>query len=148
MGRRAVRIVLLVLGVALAACGWEASGDGTASPPSRGTATVTLDVFSGVPNPTWVLDADQAAEFLSQWDDLSVATPIDYPAILGYRAMVVDFANRSRIWVTNGVAVEDGPDGAFGRSDPERALELWLLDTGTGTVDPALLNSVRVEVSC
>jgi hypothetical protein len=147
MGRRAVRVVLLMLGVALAACGSETTGGGTASSDDRGMATVTLDVFSGVPNPTWVLDADQAAEFLSQWDDLSVGTPIDYPAILGYRAMVVDFANRSRIWVTNGVAVEDGPDGAFGRSDPGRALELWLLDTGTGTVDPVLLASVRVEVS-
>ena len=147
MGRRAVRIVLLVLGVALAACGSEAPGGSAASPPSRGTATVTLDVFSGVPNPTWVLDADQAAEFLSQWDDLSVGTPIDYPAILGYRAMVVDFANRSRIWVTNGVAVEDGPDGAFGRGDPGRALELWLLDTGSGAVDQTLLESIRDEIS-
>jgi hypothetical protein len=146
MGRRAVRVVLLMLGVALAACGSETTGGGTASSDDRGMATVTLDVFSGVPNPTWVLDADQAAEFLSQWDDLSVGTPIDYPAILGYRAMVVDFANRSRIWVTNGVAVEDGPDGAFGRSDPGRALELWLLDTGTETVDAALLETIRAEI--
>ena len=136
-----------MLGLALAACGSEAPGGSAASPASRGTATVTLDVFSGVPNPTWVLDADQAAAFLSQWDDLSVRTPIDYPAILGYRAMVVDFANRSRIWVTNGVAVEDGPDGAFGRSDPGRALELWLLETGSGTVDQTLLGSIRDEIS-
>jgi hypothetical protein len=147
MGRRAVRIVLLMLGVALAACGSEATGGGTASSDDRGMATVTLDVFSGLPNPTWVLDADQAAEFRSQWDDLSVGTPIDYPATLGYRAVIVDFADRSRIWVTNGVAVEDGPDGAFGLSDPGRALELWLLETGSGEVDQALLDSVRLEVS-
>jgi hypothetical protein len=130
--------LVLALALTFAGCG--------SSSPDRGTATVTFDVFSGVPNPTWVLDADQAAAFLSQWGDLSVGMPIDYPAILGYRAMVVDFANGSRILLTNGVAVEDGPDGAFGRIDPGHALESGLLETGSGTVDAALLDSVRLDI--
>ena len=54
-------------------------------------ARVTLDVYSGRPNPTWELDEAEAKEILKQVQSApELVTPEDAgPAILGYRGLVV-----------------------------------------------------------
>lgn len=129
---------MVLLLVAAAACGDDDSVE------SRGTATVTLDVFSGVPNPTWTLDADEAEDMLSMWVALATTTTIEYPGILGYRGVLVDFSDGSQMWVSRGVVVDDASGAA--RADTDRALEAWLLESGRGAVDSVLLDSILAEI--
>jgi hypothetical protein len=55
-------------------------------------ARITLDLFSGRPNPTWVLDDAKARDVLRRVRSRpELAAPVDaYPAILGYRGVVVE----------------------------------------------------------
>lgn len=131
-------IVVLVL--MAAACGDDA-------PTRRGAAMVTMDVFSGLPNPTWELGADETAEMVSRWEDLAVATAGEYPGTLGYRGVIVEFEDGSRVWVSGGFAVDETRGQVVARADPGHTLELWLLETGRSTLDPALLESVLAEIA-
>jgi len=131
-------IAVLLLILTATACGDDA-------PESRGTAVVTLDAFSGLPNPTWALAEDQAAELLSMWDDLATTTTTEYSGYLGYRGVIVNFADGSTVWVSRGVAVDDGPGDA--RADTDHALETWIIETGRATLDPALVESVMAEIA-
>jgi hypothetical protein len=133
----------LALGLVLLLVGATACGDDD-SAESRGTATVTIDVFSGVPNPTWTLDEDEVEDMLSMWSDLATTTGIEYPGILGYRGIIVDFSDGSQMWVSRGVVVDDASDAA--RADTDRALEAWLLETGRAAMDGALLDSILAEI--
>ena len=102
--------------------------------------------MSGLPNPTWTLDADQVSDLVAQWDGLEATAAVDYPSVLGYRGIVVDFENGSRVWVSGGVAVDEFENGIEARSDADRRLELWLLGTGAGIIDDALFESVRLGI--
>lgn len=125
--RRAVLISLLVT-----ACG--------GSPAPVGDAVVTIDALSGLPNPTWVLPAADAADVVAEWGRLDPTGPMPYPDVLGYRALVIDFADGSRIWFADGVAVRE-PDGGA-RLDPGRRLEQQVLTTGRGQVADGLLDDL------
>jgi hypothetical protein len=73
-------------------------------------ARVTLDIFSGRPNPSWVLDEKEARELLRDLKRRPEAlAPADaFPGILGYRGLVVE--------------ADDGEDASaaseFGRALP------------------------------
>ena len=138
MNRRFLALICLLASALLSACGSSAT--------NRGTATVTLDAMSGLPNPTWTLDANQVSDLVGQWDGLAADTVIDYPSVLGYRGIVVDFEDGSRMWVSGGTAVDQSDGSREARSDADHSLELWLLGTGAGTVDASLLESIRAEI--
>ena len=109
---------------------------------------VTLDAFSGAPNPTWDLGVDQTAELMSMWDDLTMTTaPPEGMRGLGYRGVFVQFEDGSRLWVSQGVAVDEAPGRAVFREDANRALELWLLETGRPSLDEGLLDSILVDIA-
>ena len=140
--RTPLRFLLAVVALivfAVAACGNDPGA------PSHGSAVVTLDVFSGLPNPTWMLDDDQAAELLAGWEELPATTGGPYPATLGYRGVIIAFADGWRLVVADGVAIDQ--DSGAARADSYRDLERQILETGHGTVDPTLLDSVLAEIA-
>jgi hypothetical protein len=105
---------------------------------------VTLDVFSGRPNPEWTLTPAESAEFerrLAALSPVSVA-PAGRTQPLGYRGFEV----RGRpmlVRVFHGEAV----NGGLALVDPGRGLERWLLDSGRGNLDPNLAAYVDSQIS-
>lgn len=120
-------IVAVVALLVVAACATPAQ--------PGGPATVELDLFSGLPNPSWTIDA---AEVWAIWDGLEPGEPAPYPGVLGYRGTIVVFADGSRMTVTGGVASWDGQ----ARTDTARLLERTLVASGRGTADTGLLDEV------
>lgn len=103
---------------------------------------IELDVFSGRPNPGWMLTEAEAAELEAMMASLPVAVAPPPPFDgLGYRGIVarkpadrgwslVAFRDTVRIRTLEGSEV---------RSDPEARVERWLLGTAGDAVDPDLL---------
>jgi hypothetical protein len=105
---------------------------------------VTLDVFSGRPNPEWALTPAEGVEFerrLAVLPPLSVA-PADQAQPLGYRGFDVRGCP-TPVRVFRGLVVNGGQTFA----DPGRRLERWLLDSGRGSLDPSLAAYVDSEIS-
>ena len=103
-----------------------------------------LDLFSGRPNPTWNLTADESAELVKRLKTLPETKEGKIHDGLGYRGIVVtaagdevsDFATA----VVSGGIVLVRVSGGGGRllADSDRALERWLLGTARGRVDPEI----------
>ena len=100
--------------------------------------TITLDIFSGLPNPTWTLSDTQVADLTARLGALTPAAQAVAPPPLGYRGFIIE----------GGTGALAGPlivyrDGVTGPGvtwrDPNRDLETWLL----GTADPPLEQSIR-----
>ena len=121
-------------------------GDDAAPTVSRGTAVVTLDAFSGVPNPTWTLDTATAAELVATWETHTITTEVEYPGTLGYRGLIVDFADGSRLWVSSGVAIDTAQDQTIARADREHIIELWLLATGETSIEPTMYEALVTQI--
>ena len=109
---------------------------------------VELDIFSGLPNPTWVLNQEQEAELLSRLHALQ-PTPEKYipePPPLGYRGFIVlspAGPNSSEpVKVYGGVVQRAG--GEY--RDPRRALEKWLLGTARSAIEANLKVAVSKEL--
>ena len=58
-----------------------------------GMLRVTVDIFSGRPNPSWIIDESAAREIVRDLALNSSAVGVDAPAVagLGYRATVIEF---------------------------------------------------------
>jgi hypothetical protein len=107
----------------------------TASPHSAADK-VELDIFSGRPNPTWVLTPAQASDLTSRIARLHPATAVGQrPDNLGYRGFIVQTTTASSpssamdrtIRAYSGIVeVVDSTGTAYYR-DPQRQIELWLL---------------------
>jgi hypothetical protein len=94
---------------------------------------VELDIFSGMPNPTWVLTKEEADSFLKQIAAAPRTSPRELAGNLGYRGFIVRVdrgAGTESVHIQNGVihTSAGGPDVYAG--DGKRALERWLLNTG------------------
>ena len=103
--------------------------------------TATLDVFSGMPNPSWTLSADEGAKLEAWVEALPPAADIVEPPPLGYRGVIIDggtSALAGPLTVYRGTVT--GPTGT--RADPDRALEMWLLDTADPPLDADLRDLV------
>ncbi len=95
-------------------------------PESNATALV----FSGRPNPTWTISADDTATLLGVWEGLeSAETGPPEPSGLGYRGVVVT-APDGRCWyVFAGLADLSWQSSNEARVDADRALEQMILGT-------------------
>jgi hypothetical protein len=121
-----------------------------AEKPSRAfamAAIVTLEVFSGRPDPNWPLTPLQQAEFERRVAGAPIA-PMSAGVQnepLGYRGFRVQInrpgAQPSELKVHQGW-IRDGQT----REDLGRALEQWLLDTGRGSIPTDLANYVGSEI--
>jgi hypothetical protein len=105
-------------------------------------AEVELDIFSGMPNPTWILSADESEDFERQLAALPRIPAATLSGRLGYRGMIVlvtgDTERRSVRVHAGAVQISVGATTVHAR-DEERRLERWLIETGRSRVDPKLL---------
>lgn len=105
------------------------------------SATVYLDVFSGLPNPQWKLKDADYQELLRRVTSLR-AGPLEpgfEAAEWGYKGMVIRSPGRATIRIFAGVGAKSGYVQIANRRgtfvDVERSIEPWLLDRATGMVD-------------
>ena len=101
---------------------------------------ITLDAFSGRPNPSWELDADAERELRQR---LQLATPdhavVEIPG-LGYRGIVFELDGK-RLRVFRSKELVDGAVVAA----VDSSLERWLLSTAP-MLDPALRESIERQL--
>lgn len=94
---------------------------------------VELDIFSGMPNPTWILTNSEADSFLKQLAALPRTPARELSGHLGYRGFIVQCTqgdNAQLIRVQNGtVHISKGLANVYA-NDEAREFERWLLNTG------------------
>ena len=97
------------------------------------TVGAELDIYSGRPNPTWMLLSTEALQLKNAISHLTGAVSKPQPEQLGYRGLIVKLDNGEVLKVFDGHVwkVSDGKTTHF--LDHERSLERWLLKT-TGAV--------------
>jgi len=138
--------VLIVSGIHL----MPASGETLL--PKASTAVVTLDVFSGRPNPTWALSEQRTAELLHRLQALE-PTKVETPEFdgLGYRAVRVELQQPGNgaavVTAARGLVTLDRADERVRYTDAGRQFELWLVNTGSDQLPPDLLRYVTGEIA-
>jgi len=104
-----------------------------ASKAMSASCEVELDIFSGMPNPTWILTDDAADSFLKQLATLPLTSARELAGNLGYRGFIVQCTQGDDVRLTrvqNGVVhISEGATNVYAY-DEDRKLERWLLDTG------------------
>jgi len=116
---------------------------------------ITLDVFSGRPNPTWALTKEQALFFLNNVSQIKPTTENvqNYPEkILGYRGFIVDEKGDKglplkRFEIYNGAIKAFSNDSYYFLKDKDFRLEKWLLQTGYNHIDNDTFNFVKEDIA-
>jgi hypothetical protein len=109
---------------------------------------VELDIFSGNPNPAWILSDVDGRTFLERVDALPVTSARELSGNLGYRGFVVEIsgeADNMRVQVQNGIVRVSSSTAEIFRTDRNRDLERWLLQSGKPFLDSKLLRIVESE---
>jgi hypothetical protein len=112
---------------------------------------VELDIFSGLPNPVWVLSPAEGVLFQEKLSALPESPPKVWSNHLGYRGFLVQGADRTGervIRVQRGTVEIDMGDRQFYYGDLERQLERWLLYTGRSVLKDELFQLIEQELSC
>ncbi len=144
------RTVCLLLGVAMilaqAAC---TAGSGQTATPAA-ASHVELDVFSGLPNPTWELSAADTATLTGMIGSLSPSPPVDLPTPLGYRGFLVSVGepgseSAATVRAYQGIVEYRGRETKY-YTDPDKQVERWLLATARPYIDRQLYDSLLVEI--
>ena len=109
---------------------------------------VELDLFSGMPNPTWLLTRAEADSFMQMLAALPPAPAAELAGNLGYRGFIVrvtEGAETRTIHIQRGIVqMATGATAGYAR-DGERALERWLLNTGKPHLKDEILQLVEGE---
>ena len=94
---------------------------------------VELDIFSGMPNPRWILTKVETDSFVKQVAALPRTLASKLSGNLGYRGFIVQCAreaNTQLIRIQNGIVhISKGATNVYAY-DEDRKLERWLLSTG------------------
>jgi len=114
---------------------------------------VTLNVYSGRPNPQWMLADEQETSFLSQLDQITQITLTKPPGVLprlGYRGFLVNRSPRSPQGPLSLLIQDKIVD--FGQNQPNRIadnrdLELWLLSTARVEIPAKVRSFVTNELN-
>jgi hypothetical protein len=109
---------------------------------------VELEIFSGRPNPTWVLEKSLQAECVSRLKAMRPALDSAFPPPqgLGYRGFIVrvpkglDCSGETLVY--RGIAERGGRR----YEDPDRRFEKWLLETGGSAIQDELKLVVKREL--
>ncbi len=109
---------------------------------------VVLDIFSGRPNPSWVLPHPLEAELVARLEALRPAPAEDVPEPpgLGYRGFIVQAPLDSKFLAPVRVYRGMVQRASEKYVDPERQLERWLLDTAGLSLEGNLEGMVRREL--
>ncbi|GAC1658875.1 MAG: hypothetical protein NVS4B13_02560 [Candidatus Elarobacter sp.] len=109
---------------------------------------VELDIFSGLPNPTWLLTNAQADGFVKQLSALPPTSAKEPSGNLGYRGFVVHVTQAADTQVAR---IQKGTvylprGGAYVcASDEDRKLERWLLETGRPHLEDEIFHLAERE---
>lgn len=110
---------------------------------------ITLLVLSGLPNPHWLLNTEQSAEFERLLSTLTESpdAPARFAPGLGYTGISVQFirpdGTAADARVHNGIV----SIGTTTLVDRDRRLERWLIKSGERQAPANLLNIARQELS-
>ena len=109
---------------------------------------VELDIFSGMPNPTWSLTDEEEDSFVKRLAALAPSSSSQLSGNLGYRGFIVQCMqgdNLQLIRIQKGtVQISEGAIEVYA-SDKNRELERWLLNTGKPHVDDKLFQIAQRE---
>ena len=138
------------LGMLLLSCGAQTPIQPT--PTSFGDLTgITagtghINIFSGMPNPQWALDAGAVAHIQQVLESAtSVAPPPEAPG-LGYSGMVLDLVSTGmpiQLTIFNQVITLRQAGSTHYLSDPNQALERWLLENARPQLAPEIYDLVK-----
>jgi hypothetical protein len=107
---------------------------------------VELDIFSGNPNPVWIMPEAEGVLFLKKLAMLPKASAIELSDNLGYRGFIVKVINETGECIAriqNGT-VELSQSGInVYNSDQNRHLERWLLNSGKPILGSDLYDMVE-----
>jgi len=112
------------------------------------SVTVTLDVFSGRPNPSWILDDEEARQLLDRIHSVDKRTPLKTPGAegqLGYRGFLIQSTATSpfgqlRLRAHQGV-IDPGP-GELSWVNDDLEIEKALLKSAGDRLEPAVAQHV------
>ena len=109
---------------------------------------VELDVFAGMPNPTWTLSETDADVLLSKLSELKKTTARPRSTKLGYRGIVVRVSQEPRreIYIQDGVVETIDQSSSTFFVDPQRSLERWLVETGKKFLSPEPLEVIERDL--
>ena len=115
---------------------------------------ITLDVFSGRPNPTWALTKEQTLLFLNKISEIkpTIENIQSYPEkILGYRGFIVDQITHKdltskRFEIYNGAIKVLSNSSSYFLKDNTFQIEKWLLQTACNHIDNSTFNFVRDDI--
>lgn len=111
--------------------------------------TVTLNVFSGRPNPVWIVPDDVAEEFDSRISSLNLRTRLKPSGLfggLGYRGFSVRRNDESTMAYVHGGMVDTG-QGSPTLVANDRALERWLLSTAGDAITAQVREHVEESLN-
>jgi hypothetical protein len=110
---------------------------------------VELDIFSGMPNPSWILTNEEANSFAAQLATLPRTSAAELAGNLGYRGFIVQVTreiNPRLIRIQRGtVHISEGASTVYAH-DEERKLERWLLYTGKPYLKDDLFQIAEREI--
>jgi hypothetical protein len=105
-----------------------------------------LDIFSGNPNPVWILSEADGVLFLKKLAMLPQASAKELHDDLGYRGFIVKVTNEteeSLVRIQNGTVQLSQNDTTICYSDKDRHLERRLLNSGKPTFRSDLFKIVE-----
>jgi hypothetical protein len=109
---------------------------------------VELDIFSGMPNPRWILTTAETDSFVKQLAALPRASAGKLSGNLGYRGFIVQSvqgANTQVVHIHNRtVHISNGVTDVYA-DDEDRKLERWLLNTARPHLKNELFQIVERE---
>src|SRR5215472_2176226 len=129
-------LVVLAVGIIAVAVAWGQKNSATAgSGPLEKVSPnmlVTLEVFSGRPNPSWTLSADEEKEFLRRLQGLAPSARSPSQGGLGYRGFRIINNSKeaqlpSEVVVANGIVTVRDDLGSHHYTDSNR-IESWLIE--------------------
>ena len=113
-------------------------------------AKVTLNIFSGRPNPTWALSSKDANQLLSKINELPKSNSTSSLDGLGYNGFQVELTHsaspKSKIISDKGLVIYSNNGTNYYFSDSQRLVEKFLLKSGKSTLDSQLYQTVKAEI--
>jgi hypothetical protein len=139
------RLVAIPIIVATLAAGGFVMSDASAG---NDAAVVTLNIYSGRPNPTWTLSPESTRELVEKVEALPATDTLPArPDGLGYRGLTVNLARPPMRIVVGGGSVARTSGGATTNlADTNRAFERWLLDTGAKSGAASAVENARKQL--
>ena len=110
---------------------------------------VELDIFSGMPNPIWILTNAEADSFVKKLAALSQTSATELSGNLGYRGFIVQVTqetNTQLIRIQNGTVLISKVATNVYAYDKGRETERWLLNTGKPHLENELFQIAELEL--